>query len=430
MSGTTTPADSGARRRPFPGPAAPAQGFELTRALTYLVMLGTLAGFAWAYREGLYKGLPFPKNTFLFLPSDHFRDMYNLVDVVKTGDPYSRPIANYPPFAYILVEPFRWAGFNGATILWTAIAAGGIGSFLARQLDFLPRIDLVAGVLALTLATYPFLISYDRGNLEMLVTVLLAGFAYAVQTNRMTLAASLVGAMAAIKGYPIIFGAVFLVRKDWRALGVCLAVAAALTFLGSAFYDFNLPHTIDLLRHNLTYYNDNYVIGDAGLGWGSSLFGPVKLLAVDVFGGDVDTIRTIVPIYEAITVVMLLGLVYALWRVPMRLWEQVTLLTLAFDLLPTVSGGYKLLHLVVPLGLFLREGSDDPRRWWFAGGFGLLMIPKAYVMLRDSGVSIAVVLDPLIMLAMAGLILAGAIGRRRAGTVAGVGDGAPGYSPA
>jgi hypothetical protein len=128
----------------------------------------------------------------------------------------------------------------------------------------------------------------------------------------------------------------------------------------------------------------------------------------------VETIRTIVPIYEAITVVMLAGLVYALWRVPMRLWEQVALLTIAFDLLPTVSGGYKLLHLVVPLGMFLREGGDDPRRWWYAGGFGLLMIPKAYVLLRPTGVNLGVVLDPLIMLAMAGLILASVLGRRRA----------------
>jgi hypothetical protein len=432
MSGTTVPVDHPTRRRrPFPAPVAPEQGFQLTRALTYLVMLGTLAGFAWAYRQGYYKALPFPRNTFLFLPGDHFHDMYNLYGVVQSHALYSQPIANYPPFAYVLVEPFRWAGYTGATVLWTAIAAVGIGGFLWRQLDYLPRIDLIAAVLALTFATYPFLISYDRGNLELFVTVLLAGYAYALQTNRMTTAAALVGAMAAIKGYPIVFGAVFLVRMDWRSIGVCVGVAVVLTFLGSGYYDFNLPHTLDLLQGNLGTYNDTYVIGDAGLGWGCSLFGPIKLLAVDWLGGDIETIRTILPIYEAITVVMLLGLVYALWRLPLLLWEQVALLTIAFNVLPTVSGGYKLLHLIVPIGMFLREGGDSPRRWWYAGAFVLLLIPKAYVLLRDNGVNIAVVLDPLLMLFVAGLILAGAAGRRRAaGTAPGVADGAADYSPA
>jgi hypothetical protein len=410
----TTPLATPARRRAMTPAVAPERAAELTRAITYIVLLGTIAGFAWAYRQGFYKQQPFPHNTFLFQPGDHFRDLYNFFGVLEAHDPYSISIAVYPPFAYIAMEPFRWLGFNGATVLWTAIAAGGIGAFLARQLDFLPRIDRVGAVLAVTLATYPFLMSFDRGNLEMLVTVLLAGFAFSLQTGRTTLAAVIVGAMAALKGYPIIFAAVFLVRREWRAIGICLAVAVVLTFLGSIFYNFDLPHTLDLLRHNLKFYNDTYVIGDAGLGWGCSLYGVVKLFVVDVLGGDVDTIRTIVPIYEAITLVLLAGLVIALWRVPMLLWEQVALLTLAFDLLPAVSGGYKLLHLVVPLGLFLREGGEDPRRWAYLGGFALLMIPKAYVLLRPDGTNLGVAMDPLIMLGMAALILASALGRRRA----------------
>ena len=63
------------------------------------------------------------------------------------------------------------------------------------------------------------------------------------------------------------------------------------------------------------------------------------------------TLSSPFPAYTVLTA--LLGIVFniALWRLRIR-WEQVTLLVLALNLLPPVSGDYKLLHLVVPIALF------------------------------------------------------------------------------
>lgn len=405
---TTTPATHA-----VPAAPAPERSTELTRFLVYFVLLGTIAAFAWYYRQAFYLGEQFPHNTFLFSPSGHYSDMEMFYGLLRDHNPYHSQYAVYPPFAYIVMDGFQAIGYAGTPLAWAVIAVTGVGGFVARQLDFLPHIDRVFATLALTLATYPFIFSFDRLNLEMVVTVLLAGFAYCVQTRRIMWAAVLVGVMAAMKGYPIVFAALFLVRGQWRAIAVCVVVAVVLTFLGSIFYSFDLPHTISLLRHNLSLYNETYVVNNEGLGWGISLYGPLKLLAVDQLGITVDTLRTLIKVYEVVSVVLLAGVVVALWRLPLKLWEQIALLTIAFDVLPTVSADYKLLHLVIPMALFLREGGNDRRRWWYLIGFALLMIPKSYILLRDTGVSIAVVINPLIMLAMAILIVISGLERRR-----------------
>jgi hypothetical protein len=112
--------------------------------------------------------------------------------------------------------------------------------------------------------------------------------------------------------------------------------------------------------------------------------------------------------------VLLAGMVAALWRLPLKLWEQLALLTIAFDALPPVSADYKLLHLVPVMILFLREGGDDRRRWWYLAGWAILMVPKPYWQIGGWGPNTAVVLDPLVMLAMALLIVFSGVQRHRA----------------
>ena len=51
------------------------QAAQMVRALMYLVVLGVISGFFWAYWHGVYRGLPFPHNTFLFYPKDRFTDL-------------------------------------------------------------------------------------------------------------------------------------------------------------------------------------------------------------------------------------------------------------------------------------------------------------------------------------------------------------------
>lgn len=79
-------------------------------------------------------------------------------------------------------------------------------------------------------------------------------------------------------------------------------------------------------------------------------------------GGSAETVRDVLQYYLMLSAVLLGGVALALWRLPLVLWEEVTLLTVALNVLPTVSADYKLLHLVLPAALFLRYGAADPWR--------------------------------------------------------------------
>src|ERR1700754_4865708 len=93
--------------------------------------------------------------------------------LLRAHNPYGSPFAVYPPFSYVVMDGFQAVGYSATPVAWALIAVAGVGGFVARQLDFLPRIDWVFATLALTLATYPFIFSFDRQNIEMVVTVLL-----------------------------------------------------------------------------------------------------------------------------------------------------------------------------------------------------------------------------------------------------------------
>jgi hypothetical protein len=399
---------------PLAAPADPVRAAVLARAMTYAVFAGLFVAAAWVYRQAYYQGQGYPKNTFLFSAGDHFRDLYNFFGPLRAHDPMHYVAAVYPPFAYIAMEPFVWVGWTPSVVLFIALAAGGLGWFLNRQLAFLPLVDRIAAVFALTFVTYPFLFAFDRGNIEIVGTLLIIVVAWAMQTNRWTTAAVAVGAAAALKGYPAILGAPLLVRGLWRQVAIAVVVAALLTLLGTIYYNFDVSESWNLLHGRLTYYNDAYVVGDNGLAFSTSLFSPLKILIIDVLHGTPDDVRSAVAPYEAVTTIMLLGIVWALWKLPLKLWQQVTLLVCALNLFPTVSADYKLLNLVVPLGLFLREGTGERYRWWYFTLFALLMIPKSYAFIRPGGPSYAIVINPLLMTALVVLVLVSAWQQRKA----------------
>jgi hypothetical protein len=84
------------------------------------------------------------------------------------------------------------------------------------------------------------------------------------------------------------------------------------------------------------------------------------------------------------------------------------------NLLPHVSGDYKLLYVFIPLYLFLKENGPGEEDFAFSLIFGLLLIPKAYYSFGPSGPNISVVLNPLIMLVGMLIILGSGIRSRYA----------------
>ncbi len=115
------------------------------------------------------------------------------------------------------------------------------------------------------------------------------------------------------------------------------------------------------------------------------------------------------------------------------LWRRTAVVTFALLLLPHISADYKLLHVFLPLYLFLNAEDHSKLDPVYLGLFGLLLIPKDYLyftqVVSDArgahDVSVSVPANIIILIAMTGLIaVTGIAARRRA-----AGSGAPGVGP-
>jgi hypothetical protein len=173
-------------------------------------------------------------------------------------------------------------------------------------------------------------------------------------------------------------------------------------------------------------YQEVSIIGHGGLAFGHSLFGLIKIiyqhLAPESFG-DAGNIQRLSTIYSWGAMISL-GLL-SLYFIRQRdfFWKRVALLVLAMNLIPHVSGDYKLLYLFIPLSLFLGEKESEEDDIAFSLILGLLLIPKAYASFAPSGLNLGVVLNPLIMLMGVLLIMRRGIKRGLAGNAREPGKG-------
>lgn len=407
--------------RPTPGERS-AAAERATRYLVYCVALGFFVACAWYYRKAFYMGVEPPRNTFLFSPGAHFGDLIPLLEAVDSGDPHSANL--YFPFSNLVLEPFTWLRSTDAAVaVLGAITVGGLGAFLSWCFAPLRGPERAACALLLILLSYPFLFVIDRSNIEVIVVVAFAAFAWAVATDRRWVAVAAISIAIAVKGYPAVFLLVFLIRRDWGATAASVVAVGVLTLLGTVYYDFDVLHVIDLLRKQQDHYHEFYAINDQGLAYGSSLWGAIKVAVVDVGHGDVTTVSSLMTPYTVGVLLLFAGLALAIWRLELDLWEQLMLLAISTIVLTPVSADYKLLHLLVPIGLFLR--GTTRMTWWpaYVVLFALLLVPKSYYVFRDpqtaaDGASISIVLNPLLMTIVCVVILVDGVRRRRAGAAA------------
>jgi hypothetical protein len=59
-------------------------------------------------------------------------------------------------------------------------------------------------------------------------------------------------------------------------------------------------------------------------------------------------------------------------------WKSVALLTFAMLLLPNISADYKLLHILLPLFLFINSKEVGKLDYFYLLMFAMLLIPKGY----------------------------------------------------
>ncbi|MDD4005391.1 MAG: glycosyltransferase family 87 protein [Elusimicrobiaceae bacterium] len=366
-----------------------------------LIAFITLAGFALSY---FYFTLRLsPQGGFLNLASDRFNDFFNMLRI--SADPYARAIVigNSFPFLQRVYWAFSLLPLWAARWLWLLTFAGFGLTALYRGFKTGDRTGDALNTLAVFCFSYPVLFAIDRGNFETYTFMCVYLFATAFAAGKRNLAAVFLGIAMAMKPFPAAFLGLLLAEKEFDCAARSVATAVGLSLACYASYPGGLFE--NFARHTLILqlYHYGYVYGYGGVVYSHSLFGAIKALL------GAPTLP-----YELWWLVRAWGLAALalagslVWfagrrRTELRFWEKTALFVCAMNLLPYSSGDYKLLHLLTPLIFFANEPDAGPFDRWYAVVFGLLLIPKGFIM--RAGINEGVIINPLLMLCMAGLII-------------------------
>ena len=145
-----------------------------------LVTFGTWAAVVFHFVMGQYLGRPYPWSTFLYAPSDHFAYFYNVYDQARSFHPGESAVVVYSPLlhAFVTVLTLIPAGVGLALIVAIFLATLFAVLWFVAARGVRDAVSRLQQVVVLTLLAYPVLFAIDRGNLEMVVFVLLAAFFY------------------------------------------------------------------------------------------------------------------------------------------------------------------------------------------------------------------------------------------------------------
>jgi hypothetical protein len=274
--------------------------------------------------------------------------------------------------------------------------------------------------------SYPFLFTIDRANAELYTFLFLCGFAYFYNSfnHYKSLFALICLSLAiAMKPFPAIFLVLLASEKKWKNILYVIIFAALITIFSLLCFQGSILENIQGLRRNQAMFVQDYVIGSGGWPYGVSLFGLIKVIAAfvlkiskdigiisssDIVRTFFDWVSLLLRPYSVLSLIIV-GLVslYILTKEKI-FWKKLALLVFVMNVIPPTSGDYRLLNLFIPLAFFINEPKSSKFDLAYLILFGLLLIPKNYFIIpamTDMGLSIGVIINPLLMLIFGFLII-------------------------
>lgn len=368
------------------------------------VVIGFAFSVFYHYWKGVYLGKGYPKNTFLFKPEDRWNDFFNVYRHSVGLSPYLTEDAvprNYFPFSYVVSWPFTLLKPAFSFFVFTAGSLAFLLRAAWKNLLQEDRYDTVLAVFAFVLLSYPVLFLLDRGNFEIVVFALLYLFVYLYRAGRDLPAVACLAGATAMKLFPAVFFVLLLADRKYRKTAYFFLAVAALS-LGSLFsFGGGFAENVRALGQNLAVAQSSLDTSIPSVQHSLNVFALVKVTAGRLIkAGPVHDVLNAFLAFKVYFAFSLLLFGFTAWyvaKVEKLYWKKVALLVFVMLLLPQISFDYRLIHIFIPLYLFINAepcDRDDPH---YATLFALLLIPKDYVRIAGD-VTIAVLLNPLIML--------------------------------
>jgi hypothetical protein len=263
------------------------------------------------------------------------------------GNPDTPPVA-YPPFGAVMYA-FDYCfpspiGFYLATaFVWLTAGIWAVRRALIK--NGMSAVTATLFPLTVVLASFPIAGLLQRGNIEIFLWIFAACGTWAYVREKDDAAAVLWGLAAAMKLYPIIFLALLLPRRRYRAFAVGVgtfvtASVVSMWWLGPSFavvWKGSLRNVFGYQGVRVAQWNLHEIAAN------HSAFGLAKLVAM-VTGFPLS--RLTLPYYALGAMVFAFAFFKRLWKMPMA--NQLLAVSAFMLLLPPVSYFYTLVHLYAP----------------------------------------------------------------------------------
>ncbi len=309
-----------------------------------------------------YRGLGYPYNTFLLSPIDRFGDLFQALDGFNIVDTwggeqfefvYYKNLLPLSASLYFITGKFiQLAGNKYVVLSLYYLTILGSTFFIAKKFSnsFI--------VIILSLLSYPMIFALDRGNIAMVVFLLIL---IAVSTGSIFLSTLAVALATSIKLTPIIFLVPVLLSQkfSWRwgvqVLSLFIGWFIIITLVCVQVNGRVLtPSSFDpffLFTQPLSSYAQNHVSKMAGLGYGSSLYMPMTYLT-----GKLRVLPWCTAQEVPIFVLAIIGSLLLIKQNFIRTLEYllvkknvVFISCISFVLFMPVTGDYYLLIMLIPL---------------------------------------------------------------------------------
>ena len=387
----------------------PAHG-RLVTWLGLFVLVATSLSIGFHYVARAYYHHGYPWNTFLLNPLHHFSDYYQVYLQARHFHPGGSTNVVYSPLLHLLITALTALP---ATVGFAAIIAAFLAVLVAVLWRWVTASDMGLGArlqqtAILAMLSYPVLFVLDRGNLEMVVFVLLAAFFWLYYARGSRWAWVPLALAIAGKYYWVTLLLLPLSDRNVRQAVYAAAGAVFVSLISAVILAWTSGYTVVTVFRNTVStlsgrdkaFGSYLDIQHAHTSWS------VLQLLNRILNYPLSGIDHLNGAYFGIAVLVFVLVAYNVLMRDLAPWRKVTVLVAATLLLPFESFDYTLVHLYFPLAMLVCAIPPSRGSRLSLALIGVCLVPMAYYYFKvwgwqyDMGISVFIYAA-----ALAGLII-------------------------
>jgi hypothetical protein len=365
-------------------------------------------------------GSGFKLFNFMFMGDGKFHDLENGINQNKYY--FSPQLLQAEGFSSVASPPMIliWRIYEFFAKTQSALAVSVIVTYLALVF-FIWLITRNTSATLFLSTVHPILFAFSRANPDMWVLIATCIAGIALIRGKNWIVAVMFGLMSALKFPFLLFGLVFLFRKDFKNLALQGVITIGAFFIPLFAKPWGIMEQINVFNTIVARYFRDYVIGDAGMMFNVSLFGLEKPLLYLIQGDKLITASQTQDVAASALTLHLVSLIILsilLLVVPIYHYNksnkvsnnqlsgsQETELYLVFFLFlalleclfPQIAAEYRLAQLVVIVALLFSVKSRFLENRFNLVILALVFLPKHFLVITfPAGVTHVVTISSLI----------------------------------